>query len=199
MSTGAELRCRPSHRKREGQAGAAGFTLLEVLIALAILAVSLLILVSAQSSAARMTVEADRILVGSMLARHKLSQVLLTLEKDGFSEQDELEEEGDFDEAFPGTYPEFRWKYTVRKIEVEDLSKVLDTASAAAPDQGDDEGASDLGSGQADPLDTSQLSGVMDIIAKSLSEKVREISVRVEWGEGDSLDDVTLVDYATRP
>lgn len=201
MSTGAKLEHRAGKgtTRRGTSTRSSGFTLLEVLIALAILAVSLLILVSAQSSAARMTVEADRILVGSMLARHTLARTLLALEKDGFSEQDELEEDGDFEEAFPGTYPEFRWKSTVRKIEVEDLSKVLDTASAAAPGTGDEEGASDLGSAAADPLDNSQLSGVMDIIAKSLSEKVREITVRVEWGEGDSLDDVTLVDYATRP
>lgn len=170
-----------------------GFTLLEVMIALAILAVSLLILVSAQGSAANMSAQADRILIGSMLARQKLSETVLLLEKDGFSEQEELEEDGDFEESAPGSYPEFRWRTRIRKVEVEDISRVLDGAQSAGADMGESSGA------EAPEMDNSAMGGVMDTISQTLAERVREVTVRVEWAEGESMDDVTLIDYVTRP
>lgn len=171
----------------------AGFTLLEVLIALAILTVSLLILVSAQSSAAKMSAQADRILVGSMLARARLAEQVLTLEKDGFSEQEELDDEGDFEESFPGAYPEFRWHLRIRKVEVEDISRVLDTAQSAGADTS---GGEDGGDGNN--LNNSMMDGVMQQVSQTLAERVREVTVRVEWPEGDGVDDVTLTDYVTR-
>lgn len=143
----------------------AGFTLLEVLIALAILTVSMLILVSAQGSAAKMSAQADRILVGSMLARQKLAEVVLTIEKDGFSEQDEVIEDGDFDEAFPGAYPEFKWVATVKKVEVENISQVLDTASAAGADP---TGEGEDAAGKA--MDNSMMQTMMETASQSLAE-----------------------------
>lgn len=182
---------RPNVRRMDSSRG--GFTLLEVMIALAILAVSLLILVSAQGSAANMSAQADRILIGSMLARQKLSETVLLLEKDGFSEQEELEEDGDFEESAPGAYPEFRWRTRIRKVEVEDISRVLDGAQSAGADMGESEGA------EAPEMDNSAMGGVMDTISQTLAERVREVTVRVEWAEGESMDDVTLIDYVTRP
>lgn len=184
---------------RGGMAGTArrareaGFTLLEVLIALAILTISMLILVSAQGSAAKMSAQADRILVGSMLARQKLAEVVLTIEKDGFSEQDEVIEDGDFDEAFPGAYPEFKWVATVKKVEVENISQVLDTASAAGADP---TGEGEDAAGKA--MDNSMMQSMMETASQSLAERIRQVTVRVEWPEGEGMDDVTLTDYITR-
>lgn len=190
MNSGAERR-RTSSRVRSSRAG---FTLLEVMIALAILAVSLLILVSAQSSAARMSAQADRILVGSMLARARLAEQVLTLEKDGFSEQEELDDDGDFEDAFPGAYPEFRWHVKVRKVEVEDISRVLDTAQSAGADMSGEDGES----GADKSNNNSQMDSIMQTVSQTLAERVREVTVKVEWNEGDGVDDVTLVDYVTR-
>lgn len=190
MNSGAERRSMSVRAKSSQQ----GFTLLEVMIALAILAVSLLILVSAQSSAARMSAQADRILVGSMLARARLAEQVLTLEKDGFSEQEELDDDGDFEDSFPGAYPEFRWHIKVRKVEVEDISRVLDTAQSAGADMSGEDGDAVADKNNND----SRMDGIMQQVSQTLAERVREVTVKVEWSEGDGVDDVTLVDYVTR-
>ncbi|MFZ5481026.1 MAG: type IV pilus modification PilV family protein, partial [Myxococcota bacterium] len=72
-----------------------GFTLLEVVIALAILAVSLVVLVESQSSAVLVTVDAQRTLTGTWLAQEKMAEAMLRVEYEGFTDQD-IDEEGDF-------------------------------------------------------------------------------------------------------
>ena len=81
-----------------------GFSLLEVVVALGILAVSLFVLVQSQGTAALMTTEAEDMPVATYLAKEKMSQVVLIVESEGFQEQ-ELTEEGDFE---PGVYGGWR-------------------------------------------------------------------------------------------
>jgi len=167
--------------------------LLEVLIALSIMAVSLLILVSTQSSAARMTVQADRILIGTMLAKQKLSELEIALEaEDGFSEQDSIEEQGDFEQTFPGQYPEYRWTSRIQKLDMSGASTGgfssllgMDGESTQVP------GAPE----QPDLADFVN----MDEISEQLARFIREVRVTVTWGEVDDGDEVTLTLHVIKP
>ena len=73
----------------------AGFTLLEVIIALGILAGAMVVLVDNQALAVLSTREADRLITATNLAQEKMSEVQLVLEREGFGEMD-IEENGDF-------------------------------------------------------------------------------------------------------
>ncbi len=187
------------------------FTLLEVIIALAILAVGLTVLVSSQASAVMMTNETDRIRVATLLAHEKMNEAMLRVEAEGFSAQD-IEEEGDFsgfgEEDFRGdqsgdmdvadAYEDFKWAYTIREIELDlpDLGGAVDTLGGSGyfPNAAEQ---------NATPsLDESMISSFLspDMIASQLSPYLREVRVLVWWGENeDETDQIELLTHAINP
>ena len=80
-----------------------GFSLIELMVALAIFATSFGVLISAHTGAARQEAHARKLFTATALAR----QVLTWTEVDGFPEPGE--ESGDFGDDFP----EFTWSRTV--------------------------------------------------------------------------------------
>lgn len=176
-----------------------GFTLLEVLIALAILTVSLLILVSAQSNAARMTAQADRILIGTMLAKQKISELEIFLEGEiGFSEQDEIVEEGDFEDIFPDQYPEYRWRTVIRKLDLRGASTGGLTDLIGLGGETEESTTTDSAAGLPDEEDLANLIN-MDEISEQLARFIREITVVVYWDFGGDTDEVSITTHVVKP
>jgi len=92
-----------------------GFTLLEVLVALAVLAVALVSLLGLQNRNLLLTIQAERLSTATLLAREMLTQTQL-------EGQDAAPvTAGDFSAMHPGQYPEFRWQRTVRPAPIEGL------------------------------------------------------------------------------
>lgn len=91
----------PADRRRPG--ASAGFTFLELLVALAILGSAFVVLLSAHTSATRQEARARRLMTASLLAREMLSDT----EVDGFPELGG--DAGEFGEEFPG----FTWQRDV--------------------------------------------------------------------------------------
>lgn len=153
----------------------AGFTLLEIMIALVILAGSILALLSAQGGSFLASERAERLTAATFLARQKMSEMQMEIEKDLAKNKfprDDTEETGDFDEPFD----DYRWKYIVTKVEI------------PLQEAGSEEGAHAL-----------VLSYVRSIM-EQISEGVREIKLTVFWGDKDlpeeeqqSLDLVTHI------
>ena len=85
-----------------------GFTLLEVLVALAVLAVALVSLLGLHNRNLLLTIRAERLSTATLLAREILTRTQL----DG--KEAARISDGDFGELHPGQYPEFRWHRTVR-------------------------------------------------------------------------------------
>ena len=81
-----------------------GFTLLEITIALAILAMSVTILIDAQGSAAWMIDDTNNIRVATLLAEEKMTEAHLRLEEEGWKDSD-IEENGDFADFAFATAP----------------------------------------------------------------------------------------------
>lgn len=167
----------------------AGFTLLEVMMAIAILVVALGILVSAQATAVQATQEADRILVATQLAQDKLSEVVVQVEHEGFQTAD-VHDQGDFDdfgdEALDlelATLDEYHWEILVTEVDIQFAGGLSGAVGNLAGSMG---------------FDTTQLpgGGLPDLSAFGISEEsiaqylqpfVREVKVRVWWG--DDLDE----------
>ena len=93
----------------------AGFTLLEVLVALAVLAVALVGLLGLHNRNLLLTSRAERLSTATLLAREVLTRTQL-------EGQDATKmTRGDFSELHPGQYPEFRWHRTIRPAPVDGL------------------------------------------------------------------------------
>ena len=187
----------------------AGFTLLEVVIALGILAVSVMILVETQAGALYMSTDADRLSTATMLAEEKMMEAQLTLERDGWSTSD-IEEEGDFDrfgdEDFRGDalsvdledqFEDFRWAYTIRKIDLNIPTDIGGAAGSLA--DGGYFGDRDTEDMQNQP-DLTDLGISPDMITEYLGDYIREVRVLVWWGDNeDEVDQVELVTHVINP
>lgn len=89
-----------------GKSWSRGFTVLEVLVALAILGSAFTMLLAAHASAVRVEGSAQRLMTGTLLAR----QILTKTEVEGVPELGG--DSGDFGEAFPG----YAWERTVQEM-----------------------------------------------------------------------------------
>lgn len=96
-------------RLRSGRRTGRGFTLLEVMVALAILATSLLALSDVVAGALRNEVRARNLQVATLLARGKMAELEDHYEWKGFKTGDESEE-GAFEAE---GHPEIRWRVEV--------------------------------------------------------------------------------------
>jgi general secretion pathway protein I len=195
----------------------AGFTLLEVVIALAILAVSLVVLIETQSAAVLMTVDTEKVLTGTYLAQEKMNEAVLRVERDGFSEGD-IDEEGDFEDwgsdggfgqdvEFGDAFEEYRWAYTIRKVDLQlgDMSSAADQLSEAGlgPKTGDADG--DGEPDQPEQRDLGDLGVDGSMFTEMLRPYIREVRVLVWWSEDEpDLDEgceacVELVTHVINP
>jgi general secretion pathway protein I len=89
----------------------AGFTLLEVIIAVAIIGSSLAILLGAVNKNLILASESKNLSIGSFLAQRQLSEI----ELGGYP--DVGEQEGTFQD-----YPEFKWHESVQPYDIQQLS-----------------------------------------------------------------------------
>lgn len=190
----------------------AGFTLLEVVIALAILAVALVVLIDTEAAAVLSTQDGDRLLTASRLAEQKMSDVMLQLEEKGFTSADQEEagdfegwgEEGEFgdDLEFGDTFADYQWAWVIRKVDLQvgDLAGAADQLTqlggGLSSEQQESAGAEgrDLGDVGLQP----------DMISELLAPYIREVRVVVWWGEEPDLgepcqDCVELVTHAINP
>jgi general secretion pathway protein I len=154
-----------------------GFTLLEVMISLAIVAVALSVTLEMQGMAALKTETARHITVATLLARGKILDVQQQLKEDGFGDFMKILD-GDFEEE---GFKEYRWIARVRKVEVPMPSAGNDVGSNPA------EGSGGMSLGMLAPM--------LQSFGTVLEGAVREIEVRVLWQQGKSEDWVTVVTH----
>lgn len=148
-----------NHLMRHDTCGSrhSGFSLLEILIAVAILSTSLVILLSGQGSSYLFSERAERITVATFLSRQRMAEIEIELEEDLAKNKlpDEVEKMGEFEDPFE----DFRWKYTIKKVEI----PVAETGE------------------EGNALVMQYVKGLM----QRLSDSVREVQMIVLWGDGD--------------
>ena len=142
-----------------------GFTLLEVMIAVAILAVSLLAIFNLQSTSLLGSGRAQKTTIATSLARLKMSQVLIELEagmaKGEFPE--DKEESGLFEEE---KYPDYGWKLKIRKVEI---------PTPPLPEDGAD-----------------IMQQVFTMVSEQISQSTREVKLTIVWRGADDEEEAGI-------
>ncbi|MFO1462566.1 MAG: prepilin-type N-terminal cleavage/methylation domain-containing protein [bacterium] len=167
------MRCERPTRDR-------GFTLIEIMIALSILSISLLSIYAAQGNSLRASGRAENIQTASMLARQKMTEKMIELQKDldkGKFPDEQINDQGSFDPPFD----RFRWEFAVRKVEIPVIQAPGQEGGAAtgggpATSTGKEPGA-------ANQAPEAAQENLAKIVTKKISESVREITTKVIWEE----------------
>lgn len=178
--------------------GARGFTLLEVVVALAILAISLTVLLEAQATSLNNAGRSRDMTNATLLARGKMIDIEKKLFHDGFSMSTE-EEDGNFtDEG----YPEIKWKYRVSEVEL-DLSALTSICGTlgggdSSSKAGKAAKAASGGSSSGDTGGTdceSMLTNVGSMAApfiEEVSQSLRVVDLRVTWPQGKYTESMSV-------
>ncbi len=169
-----------------------GFTLLEVMVALAILAASLVAISEVVGGALRNHVRARQLDVATLLARSKIVEAQGELERKGFK---------DFDETSDGTFeedghPEVRWTLQIKRPSVELGAEGVFRALAGKsldellppPDQAP----------QLAPLRSAMEATVKTVltqIGEQIKKTVREVRLTVTWQNGRSTESFDVVTH----
>ncbi len=151
-------------------AGSKGFTLLEVMIALAIMVVGLAAILMIQSNSIEATSRTQQINTVSMLARNLMIETELQIQGKTFTEVKE-EESGNF----PKPYEEFKWSRKVKEVQFPNLG-------GGGGDQGGEGGAN------------AAAEMISKLVTNFLSKALREVRVTISWprGKGEVSQEFTM-------
>jgi general secretion pathway protein I len=182
--------------------GARGFSLIEVMIAMTILAAALTWVVVGMSRNIQAENHAKLMSTASFLARYKMNDVEDDLYTKGFSDF-EKDQVGTFEER---GFERFSWKVVIDKVEMPSqdqvqtmMGKANDAKSAIAgtdPSQQQQQNNADpsqspIGQGMA------AMSSLYPVIKQVLEDGIRRMTVQVLWFEGHTQYDVSVVAYYT--
>jgi general secretion pathway protein I len=167
-----------------------GFSLLEVMISISILAIALVILTRTVTGDVRATHHSRMVTAATFLARTKISSIEQNILEVGFSEM-EGEDEGDFSEE---GFPHFKWYAAVERI-------MLPTAATQQTEQ-----AAQKKTQSTNPMEVlsgfmgSFMTTLMEPIRLGLEESVRRVTVKVIWKEpGRPEQSFDVVNFLTDP
>ena len=205
---------RRAHRSRRGRAG---FSLLEVMVAMAFLALALTALFASEVGAWKTVHHARQTTVATFLARCKMSEIEADVLENGFQVSDVVERDEPccMDEDEDG----FSCSWRIETLGLEELgADELSTDSSAngnplgdllggggeedgPPDPSEITGgasAEDILGGSAAMSNADIVSGlatdyVWPLIAPSLDQQVRKVTVEVAWSEDDNFEVVQYV------
>jgi general secretion pathway protein I len=169
----------------------AGFTLLEVLVAIAILAVSLSSLMASQMNSMAATRYARDITAVALLAEYQMIELEYKHRKEGWVKSD-VDYEGDF--ADQG-YPNIDWKCTIHFIEMPEYNQLLETKEGA------DEAAGEKGDNVMDAGDQAfnALGMVWPIVKEAIENSIRKVDCTVSWKAGNINEEFKVQTFWTDP
>ncbi|MBL8635904.1 MAG: prepilin-type N-terminal cleavage/methylation domain-containing protein [Myxococcales bacterium] len=162
----------------------AGFTLLEVMIAMAILSVSLVGLYLTTGRAIRISMHARAMTQATFLCRQKMAEIQNEFVTEGFKDDaGSKEDRGDFPDP---AFKQFRYVTVIEKIRLpatdqlqSAATKMLqDKQTAAGKDKPSASSSSSSGSNMA-----SGMSGMLGPVKDMLEQGIRRVTVKVLWDE----------------
>jgi hypothetical protein len=177
-----------------------GFSLLEVMVAVAYLAFFFTVFYASQVSSIDMSSRARWQTEAPLLARCKMSEIEIELLRDGFSETDEQESDRECCEFGEEDHDDFICDWTIRKVE---LPSFADLAAAESSALGVDGLSSLIGDFQAERVE-SQLQkvggmGALAMLVPMINElfvgAVRRVDLKVKWETRGTEEELVLTQY----
>lgn len=161
----------------------AGFTLLEVMIAMAILSVSLVGLYLTTGRAIRISMHARSMTQATFLCRQKMAEIQNEFVTEGFKDEAGAKEDrGDFPDP---AFKQFRYVTIIEKIRLpatdqlqSAATKMLQDKQSAASKDKPSSSSSSSGSNMA-----SGMSGMLGPVKEMLEQGIRRVTVKVLWDE----------------
>jgi general secretion pathway protein I len=182
---------------------ARGFTLLEVMIALAILAGALTVLLSMSTADVRASHKAKLLTIATGLARSKMYDLEEELYKNGFADIAE-NANGDFSEEGQRS---FAWEATIEKVELPQAGDVAaagqkkKTGLPAVPDPNDPSNQQQLlglaGGSATGALGASMVQLYFPLIAPVLENAIRKVTLTVRWHIGGDEESLKVICFFT--
>jgi general secretion pathway protein I len=188
------------HRRPRGTAQR-GFTLIEVMLALSILAITLIGLISRTSANIRLTQEAGMLDVATELARSKMFDIEAELLHDGFPEMNE-DDSGDFSDQ---GWPAIEWETTIEKIELPNLTAMQSLQEGEGEGEAEAEageaGGGMLGGlmGEAGGMGAGFIASQFELITQVLEVSIRKVTLTVRWTVGQERKEMVVATYFTDP
>lgn len=147
-----------------------GFTLLEVMIAVAIMVVAFSAILTSQSSAIMLVTKTKELNIAAWLARNKMMESEHLLDGKSFGEMDKEKEE-----QFPEPFAKYKWKREVREVKFPDLAlPKKEDAAGGIPEQ-------------------ARL--LVQTLTKYFNDNLRELVVTVSWQRGTGEEKITVATY----
>jgi prepilin-type N-terminal cleavage/methylation domain-containing protein len=183
-----------------------GFTLVEVMIALAILSMGLVTLLVFTGNNVVQSHEVGRENIAVDLARGKMYDLEEQLVTDGF-QQLEQTSDGDFSDE---GWPSYEWSATISKIELPDIGALTSFGAAGAEGEGGAAGAGSspltgllgmagMGGGAGGGAGGALIASQFEIIRNVLEESIRKITLTVTWKVTGNKHELVLSYYVTDP
>ena len=205
MSPASSTNASHGRGNRRGIPGQGGFTLVEVMIALAILSVALVGMMAETATNIRITQEVSARGNVVDLLRGKVYDIEAELMKDGFQDLDQSSD-GDFSDE---GYGDITWEAQVEKIEIPGLN-ALTTMQGAEGEEGGEAGASgsplvDLMAGFGGGLGSDGAEGAsfiasqFEMLTRVLEASIRKVTVSAKWKVGGEAYDMVVAIYLTDP
>ncbi len=186
-------------RRAHATVSAGGFTLLEVMVSLAILSVSLVAVLNLHSGSIRVHNHAKHLTVATLLARSKMIDLEEYLLAEGLPEMDERTE-GTFEEE---GYPGYTWNAEIVRprlgMDATAIQGLLGQALGFMGGDGGEEGGilgglENMMPGGIDGLVSGQIQGLLD----TLEQSVREVRLTVGWEDITGYTDFSIVTHIVR-
>lgn len=174
-------------QRRDSRRRARGFTLLEIMIAMALLVVALAALMGHEAVAIQMSHYSNRVSQAALLAQGKLLDIENTLKRDGMETFDSCER-GDFRAE---GFRDFRWEACSFKLELPDgASEQLNEqllsmlGGLGLPGMGGD-GGSDAAAQRLEKMagQMGMALGALPTFIGQLEDKVRKVKLTVTWND----------------
>lgn len=187
--------------------GRAAFTLLEVMVAVAILAIALTAIFSSQGGAIKVHHRARKTTVATLLVRCKMGEIEQLLHEEGLPAVEESGSDGCCEDA---EHEGFTCDWTVTRIELPEPELEGDALGIGEGEEGAETDPTALASGASmeDILGGGQPMGsggdmmgqlamqyAYPVLKPSIEEQVRRIDVTVKWREGDRERSFDVMQY----
>jgi type II secretion system protein I len=150
-----------------------GFTLLEVLIALAIMTVVLTSIFLIQQSSIEATIRAQQMNTVAMLAKNLMIDTELAFQEKAFTDLKD-EERG----QFPAPHQDYSWERKIKEVKFPNLG-----LSAGS------------GDGEDSNAENPQAEMLAKLVSNFLSKSLREVSVTISWRKGSGTQSYAVATY----